>query len=69
MFILVAARTGLFVVYGECVVDIPHLIRFVRLYETERVTSETHRGKRFLRLTNRVVRGSEHNLLYMSFIL
>ena len=24
--------------------------------------------KKFLRVTNKVVRGSEHNLLYMSFI-
>ena len=45
--ILVAARTDLFVVYGECVVDRPHLVRIVRLYETERGTSETLRGKRF----------------------
>ena len=55
-------------IYGECVVDRPHLVRFVRLYETERVTPETHRGKRFLREINTVVRGSEHNILYMSFI-
>ena len=55
-------------IYGECVVDIPHLVRLVRLYETERVASETHKGKRFLRETNRVVRGSEHSLLYVSFI-
>ena len=47
MFILVTARTGLFVVYGEQVVEESHLVRFVGLYETERVTSETHRGKRF----------------------
>ena len=45
--ILVAARTGLFVIYGEQVIEEPHLVRFVRLYETERVTSETLRGKSF----------------------
>ena len=55
-------------VYGEQVGEESHLVRFVGLYETERMTSEARRGKRFLRLTNRVVRGSEQNLLYMSFI-
>ena len=49
MVILVTARTGLFVVYGEQVVGASHLVRFVGLYETERVTSETHRGKVFKR--------------------
>ena len=46
-------------VYGEQIVGASHLVRFVRLYETERVTSETPRGKRFLRLTNKVVRVEE----------
>ena len=44
--ILVAARTGLLVVYGEQVVGESHLVGIARLYETKRVTSETHRGKR-----------------------
>ena len=55
-------------VYGEQVVEESHLVRFGRLHETERVTSETRGGKRFLRERNKVVRGSERNLLYMSFI-
>ena len=45
--ILVATRTDLFVVYREQVVEESHLVRFVGLYETERVTSETLRGERF----------------------
>ena len=33
--------------HGEQVVEESHLVRFVGLYETERVTSETLRGERF----------------------
>ena len=66
--VLITARACLPVIYGECVVDRPHSVRFVRLYETGRVTSETHRGKNLLTKINKVVQGSECNLLYMSFI-
>ena len=60
-------------VYGWCVVGKSHLAQLVRLYEmrrdeTKRVTSETRKGKRFIRLTNKVVRGAERNLLYMGLI-
>ena len=64
----VAARTNLFVVYGEQVVEESHLVRVVRQYETKWVTSETRREKT-LREINKVVEGSEHHLLHMSFIL
>ena len=40
-------QKALRVVWGWCVVEESHLVRFVGLYETERVTSETHRGKSF----------------------
>ena len=50
MVMLVAARTGLTVLYGEQVVGESRLVRFVELYETERVTSETHGEKKVFKI-------------------
>ena len=53
-------------VYGEQVVDKPHLVRIVRLYDkTKRVwvTSKTRKKKK------KVLQEREHNLLYMSLVV
>ena len=57
--------------YGEQVVGESHLVGFVRLYETRQDEVNDFgdsRRKKFLRGINKVVRGSEHSLLYVSFI-
>ena len=61
-------------IYGKQVIEEPHLVRIVsrvRRDETRRDGASDFgdsQRKKFLREINTVVRGSEHNILHMSFI-